>query len=83
MAAEAKVGDKALDGVWEKIAAYAFEIAQDMTMEFQGTSCNIVDGEGKLVEQLDTSHGLVKRDVLVGYRCYVIRSWIKFEKKSA
>lgn len=83
MSAEAKVGDKALNGEWEEIAAYRFEITEDMTMEFQGSSCNIVDGEGKLVEQLGSKDGRVSREALTGYRCYVMRSWIKFEKKPA
>ncbi|QSS65769.1 hypothetical protein I7I51_06618 [Histoplasma capsulatum] len=76
------VGDKALGGEWEEISACAFEITEDMTMEFQGRSCNVVDSEGKLVESLGVGLGQTTREVLTGYRCYVIRARVKFEKKS-
>lgn len=78
-----KAGDKALSGDWEEISAYRFEITDDMTMEFQGTSCNIQDSERNLVESLGTEHGRVTREVLAGYRCYVIKSWVRFTKKLA
>jgi len=78
----AKRGDKAFSGEWEKISAYAFEITEDMTMEFHGKSCNIMDSEENLVEQLGEEHGQVSREVLAGYRCYVMRACVKFEKKS-
>lgn len=77
-----KRGDKAFNGEWEKISAKAFDITEDMTMEFQGKSCNIMDSEEKLVEQLGEEHGQVSREVLAGYRCYVIRARVKFERKS-
>lgn len=80
----AKVGDLALSGEWEEIkTALKFEITESMTMEFEGTSCNIADDEGKLVDSLGTAHGRVTREVLYGYKCYVIKAWIKFEKKSS
>jgi len=78
-----KRGDKAINGEWEKISALAFEITEEMTMEFHGKSCNIADSEGNLVEQLGEDNGQVSRDLLAGYRCYVIRAWVRFEKKSA
>ena len=53
----AKLWDKALSGKGEEIGAYAFVITEDMTMEFQGRSCYIIDGEGNLVEKLGTEHG--------------------------
>jgi len=77
-----KVGEKAFNGEWEEISACAFEITEDMTMEFQGRSCNIADSEGNLVENLGTEHGQVTREVLAGYRCYVMKAKVKFEKKS-
>ena len=43
-------GDKAFNREWEKISAKVFNIPEDMTMEFQGKSCNITDSEGNLVE---------------------------------
>lgn len=76
-----ETGDKALGGNWEKISAFAFEIEEDMTMEFEGQSCNIADSEGKLVEKI--GEGYATRDVLAGYRCYVMRARVKFVKKSA
>jgi hypothetical protein len=82
MSTEDKVGVKALSGKWEKISAYAFEITEDMTMEFQGSSCNIANSDGNLVENLGAEHGRVTRETLAGYRCYVMRAWVKFEKKS-
>lgn len=77
-----KRGDKAFNGEWEKISAKAFDIIEDMTMEFQGKSCNITDSNGNVVEELGEEHGQVSREVLAGYRCYVMRAWIKFERKS-
>ncbi len=77
------VGAKAFNGEWEQIGAQYFDIAEDMVMEFQGQSCNIVDSGANLVEKLGTGHGRVTRDVLAGYRIYVIRAWVKFEKKSS
>ncbi|OJD23306.1 hypothetical protein ACJ73_05342 [Blastomyces percursus] len=80
----AKVGDKALSGEWEEIkTALKFDITESMIMEFEGASCNIADGEGKLVENLDTTHGLATREVLSGYKCYVVKARVKFEKKSS
>jgi hypothetical protein len=83
MIMSAKLGDKALSGEWEEIGALKFEITEDMTMEFQGTSCNIQDSERELVESLGVEHGRVTREVLAGYRCYVIKAWIKFKKRSS
>jgi hypothetical protein len=48
----AKAGDKALSGEWEAIGGYIFEIMEDITITFKGGLCNIIDGEGKLVEEL-------------------------------
>jgi len=76
------VGERAFNGEWEQIGAQYFDITEDMIMEFQGRSCNIADSEGNLVEKLGTEHGRVTRDIVAGYRCYVIRAWVKFEKKS-
>jgi len=77
-----KRGDKAFNGEWEKISVFVFEITEDKTMEFQGKSCNIIDSDGNLVEQLGEGNGQVSRQVLAGYRCYVMRAWVKFERKS-
>jgi hypothetical protein len=77
------VGNKALHGEWEEIGAHKFEMLEDMTMTFEGISCNIQDGKGSLVRTLGKKDGQVTQEVLTGYRCYVIRSRIKFEKKSS
>jgi hypothetical protein len=77
-----KTGDKAFSGDWERISAFAFDITEDMTMEFKGTSCNIMDSAGNLVEKLGPEHGEVPREVLAGYRCYVIRARVRFKPKS-
>ena len=62
----AKAGDKALSGEWEEIGGHIFEITEDMTMTFEGRSCLIKDGEGKVVEALGTENGQVTREVLAG-----------------
>lgn len=77
------VGDAASSGQWEQISAHKFEINEDMIMTFEGTSCNIQDSERRLVESLGSGDGRVTRDVLAGYRCYVIKASVKFEKKSS
>jgi len=76
-----KVGDRAFSGKWEAIEAQYFDITDDMTMEFQGRSCNITDSEGNLVEKLGLEHRRVTREVFARYQCYVVRAWVKFEKK--
>jgi hypothetical protein len=75
------VGEKALRGEWEKISNHRFEIVEDMTITFEGLSCNITDSEDKPVYTLSKEDGNTTRDVLIGYQCYVMRAWIKFEKK--
>lgn len=74
------VGDKALSGDTEWISNYCFEIGEHMTMTFEGRSCNITQGNGDLVEKLDSTNGQATRDVYAGYRCYVMRAWVKLEK---
>jgi len=75
-------GEKALKGEWERISAFVFEIAQDMTIEFEGMSCNVLDSEGTVVETLGENDESVKRKVYAGYRCYVMKAWVRFEKDS-
>lgn len=74
-----KVGDKALSGEWEEISNKVFEITESLIMEFQGKSCNILDGEGNVLEQL--SEGYAEREVDSGYRCYVMKAKIRFTKR--
>jgi len=75
-------GDKALRGVFEEIGAFKFDIKEDVTMTFKGSSCNITDSEGNLVKKLGASEGLFEgEEVLAGYQCYVIKAQVKFEKK--
>ena len=68
-----KVGDKALSRDWEKISAYRFKITEDMIIEFQGRLCNIQDSERNLVESLDIKYNRIPREVLAGYRYFVIK----------
>jgi hypothetical protein len=77
-----KVGGKALGGEWEMISNYKFEIQEDMTLLFQGRSCNILDSEGNLIEKLGEEHGLVERDVCPGHKCYVMKAQVKFQRKN-
>jgi hypothetical protein len=76
------VGQKALNGEWERISNKCFEIQEDMVMSFEGQSCNIADSEGKPVPNgsLGIADGRVLRDVKTGYRCYIMRANVKFEK---
>ena len=50
-------------------------------MIFKSRLCNITDGEGKVVEELGIEDGQVTKEVLAGYKFYIIRAWIKFEKR--
>lgn len=78
------VGQKALNGEWEKISNKCFEIQEDMVMSFNGQSCNIADSEGQPIPNgsLGPTDGETTRDVKTGYRCYVMRAMVKFEKTS-
>lgn len=77
-----EVGEKALKGEPEQIGAYMFEMKEDMIMTFEGRSCNIFDAKERVVEELGAKDGEVTREVPAGYRCYVMKAKIKFEKKS-
>ena len=77
-----KAGEKALGGQWEDIVALRFEITERMIMTFEGSSCNIQDSRRNLVKSLGAKDGQVTQEVEAGYRCYVIRSRVKFEKRS-
>ncbi|KAE8130820.1 hypothetical protein BDV38DRAFT_43062 [Aspergillus pseudotamarii] len=75
------VGDKALQGEWEEISVYIFEIKEYMIMEFEGVSCNILDGEGKQqAGPFNEKNGLVEHPVRPGDRCFVLKARIKFKK---
>jgi hypothetical protein len=50
-------------------------------MTFKSRLCNIVDGKGNLVKKLSTEDGQVMREVLTRYKCYIIRTQIKFKKR--
>jgi len=52
-----------------------------MTIIFKGGLCNIKDGKGKLVKALGIENRQVIREVFVKYKCYIIRAWIKLEKR--
>lgn len=76
-----RVGDKALAGEREYIMVRCFEITEDLTMEFEGESCNILNADG-VVEELGPRDGIVRREVHAGYQCYVMHSWMKFQRTS-
>lgn len=76
------VGNKALGGVFEKIAAKCFVMEENMLMTFKGYSCNIIDDKGKVIAEYGPDNEEVKKDVGIGYKCYVMRALVKFEKKS-
>ena len=67
-------------GEWEDIGAQVFEISEGMTLHFQGASCNIVDGNGDLVENLTDENGSTTREVYPQYRCYVIKARVMFKR---
>ncbi|OJD20776.1 hypothetical protein ACJ73_07887 [Blastomyces percursus] len=75
------LGNKALRGEWEDIGALKFEMSEDMIVTFEGRSCHIEDSEGRHVDTLGSEDGRVTREVLEGYRCYVLKAKIKFEKR--
>lgn len=77
------VGKKALSGEWEMVSNKCFEIQEDLTMEFEGRSCNITDSKGNPIQggQLGPDDGKVEKEVLAGFRCYIMRALVKFEKK--
>lgn len=79
-----RLGEQALKGEWERIGAKCFEMQEDMVFTFEGVSCNIADSENNLIPggKLGSSDGEVTRNVLAGYRCYVMRARVKFEKKT-
>jgi hypothetical protein len=77
------VGEQALNGEWERISNKCFEIQEDMIMEFEGRSCNITDSEGNPVPgaTFGPDDGLIEKEVLAGFRCYIMRARVKFKKK--
>ena len=50
-------------------------------MTFKGISYNIKDNKGKLVEKLGIEDRQVIKEVLAGYKYYIIRAKIKFKKR--
>lgn len=74
-------GKKALEGEWVRIAGDQFDMSEDMIITFEGESCNITDGEGNPVYTFGIGDGRVTRNVLAGYRCYVMKAYVKFEKR--
>ena len=78
-----KKGDKAKGGDWEKISNLAFDITEDMIMEFEGKSCNIINNKGNVIGEFGEEDRLVQKDVLPGYQCFVMRVRIRFVKKKS
>jgi hypothetical protein len=72
-----KVGDKALNGIWEHIAVRAFEIKKQMTMSYDGVCVNVIDDKEQKVATALSGKG--KIHVHPGYKCYVIQTKVKFD----
>lgn len=73
------VGEKALNGEWEEISNYKFQITEDMVLEFEGESCNIIAKDGQ-VDSFGEKDGHVKKEVRPGYRCYVMKARVLFTR---
>ena len=52
--------NKVLRRVFEEIGAFKFNIKEDITIIFKGSSYNIIDSEGNLVKKLGISDRLVE-----------------------
>jgi len=52
-----------------------------MTITFKGGLYLIKDGKGKIVKILGIEDGQVIREVFTRYNYYIIRAWIKLEKR--
>ena len=76
-----RVGERALSGETERISAQCFEINEDMLMTFEGQSCNITDNKDEPIFAYGSSDGEVQKNIKAGYKCYVMRAHIKFERK--
>ncbi|KAK5790567.1 hypothetical protein VI817_007854 [Penicillium citrinum] len=74
--------ENAMNGERKFILHYKFEIETDMVMEFEGASCNIADADGNILDTLGPEHGKTERLLHAGSRCYVLKAYIKFVKKS-
>lgn len=74
------LGEIALAGGEEWIAVLDFNIPEDMIMEFEGRSCNIIDHEQNVVCTLGYKDGKVSREVKKGWCCYVMKAKVKFSK---
>lgn len=50
-------------------------------MTFEGQSCNITDNKDEPIFAYGSSDGEVQKNIKAGYKCYVMRAHIKFERK--
>ncbi|KAL4750707.1 hypothetical protein BDW72DRAFT_203711 [Aspergillus terricola var. indicus] len=73
MTADATTGIKAMQGQWEDISVYRFEIREHMIMAFEGASCSISDANGQHQASFASKDALVLREVRPGDKCYVQR----------
>lgn len=76
-------GEEALGGKSEWISNKCFDIQEDMVMEFKGRSCNITDREGNPIPdgKIGPDDGTVTKKVSAGFRCYIMRAYVKFTKE--
>jgi hypothetical protein len=73
-------GQNALDGVRTYIDGERFEIHEEMLIIFEGQSCNILDKEGTEIFAFRQHDGIKTEKVLPGYKCYVLKGWVYFQK---
>jgi hypothetical protein len=67
---------KALKGERVFISAASISIDVDMTMSFEGLSCNIVDQNEQLVKEIREADGDITQIVDAGSRCYVVMGYV-------
>ena len=77
-----KIKKKTFKRETEQIDVYMFKIKENMIITFEKRSYNIFDVKKEVIKELETKDGKVTREVSVEYRCYVMKTKIKFEKKS-
>lgn len=79
-----EVGRKALSGEWAWISNKCIEIKKKILMGFKGRPCNIINNKSDPIpaDELGLNNRLVERDVLPGYRYYMMRAHVKFGKKA-
>ncbi|KAL4786850.1 hypothetical protein BJX76DRAFT_354849 [Aspergillus varians] len=68
----------AMQGQWMSVRGRVFDITEDMTMVFEGLSCNILDRDEQIVANFSEKDAVVVREVRPGERCYILYARVKF-----